>query len=244
LIHMGEAILSLRTLMRRTVTHRVWGHREGAAKDVRFNISNNSRLPLYPGFDPNGIHTAQEIIGAGSAPYNFVHWVPLTWFSQCFVGNKGSVIWHINVDSTVRSGNTTLQRRVATRSAASADAFVSANGTLNDSVLGNFFVTNEQSMFGGATVTNQESQAGVSALAPMYNKNKFMMNNPNTRTLGSSTDDSDYDTIITTSTFYNTTVGTFFSKHYYVCAGTDYTPVFFLNVPGLYRQGSVPAATP
>jgi len=244
LMHYGEVLYSLRSLMRRTTLHRAWGHRELGAKVLRINNGVMSRLPLLPGFDPNGIHTAQELIGAGSAPYNYVEWSALTWFSQCFVGNKGSIMWHLNVDAPQRSGNVTFARSESVKIANNYDNWNSASGTPNDNVLAELLTSTTSSLMQGASVTNQESQAGVSIQVPMYSRFKFLTNDATVRTLGTSEDDSDVDSIQSTSTFFNTSVGDVFTKYYYVGAGTDYTPVFYLNVPGLYRQSSIPNPTP
>lgn len=242
LVHMGEVIYSLRTLMRRTALNRVNWYIDNT-NNVTVNESTFRRLPLFPGYDTNGINTADPTLGAGSKPYNYVKWTPLSWFSLPFIGVRGSVIWHVNVSANDRSSLVQLSRTSDFATVANYIETTDYNGTGTNSRLAYEYILTGggNDLNPGATVTNQETQAGVSALCPMYSRYKFVRNNPSDRTLGASDDDSNQDCVNMTSVFYNTTTGTHKSIQFYCSAGTDYSPLFFLNVPGMYRLGATPS---
>jgi hypothetical protein len=242
LIYMGEKILSLRNLMRRS-SH-VFSVGYAVASNNGFAFSSEiSRYPLFPGFDPNGIHIAQNIIaGPGSSFYNYVNWTYLNWVSMCFVGQRGSVIWHYNVDGEKKSRMITVGRADGTSLTAAGyvgtDTLAAFTTT---SVNAHWYATTLSQGTEGYALTSQDTLAGLSVLAPMYSRFKFQSTSPATRTLGTSVDASDKDIVTSRAYYHDVNNGESYSAHWFCSIGTDYNPVFFLNVPGLHVQSSIPA---
>jgi len=242
LIYGGEKIFSLRTLMRRASFHRMMFHSTGTS-EVFFEYSYMNRKPLLPGYDADGIVTVDETIGASTAPFNYVHWSYLTWFTQPFVGTRGSIIWHINAESHEVSGSVGVQRTTKVLTAADYDLTVGTTLSNDDGYQATYFLNVSNAGCSGLSLTNQHTQAGLSILAPMYSKFKMQSNNPETRTLGTAIDDSDTDTLQTVVRRYEK-ADNHAVQSFYCAAGTDYNPVFFLNVPTYYVLAAWPTVPP
>lgn len=241
LLYMGEKVVSLRTLMRRSVRHLCFLHDDTGTNVYSLLRYNLRRLPLYPGYDPNGIHTANDTIGASTSPYNFVPWGAITWVGQCFIGVRGSVIWHANVISGDRSAEVAISRDPeATLSVANYATIKAASAGSNESAVSRLTVTELTSGMDGMSLTNQETQAGVSVLCPMYSRYKFLSAGADTRTLGDANDETNKDGI-QCSVAYTLASGGAGVTAFYMGAGTDFNLNFFLNVPTLY-ESSVPTS--
>ena len=78
----------------------------------------------------------------------------------------------------------------------------------------------------------------------MYNKVKFMSNDPLNRTDGESIDNSNVDTFVINSISYSNTDlnASNIYQDLYISAGTDFSLIFFLNIPTLYLYDSLPTA--
>lgn len=245
LLYMGERVRSLRELMRRS-------QYSYSICDVTQNINRstlkslNRRIPLLPGFDPNGISNAIGTFSTVAEGYNFVNWTYLTWFSQAFVGNRGSIIWHANLDTRQESGQLSIARNNSTTLSQAGYRTMVSTGDQDRSALSRYYLNNLSTGQTGMTLTNQHTQAGVSALVPLYSQYKFLSNDHLTRTLGdSSVDNTANDGVVFNASFINNNDTTEdYNLHLYTCAGTDYNPIFFLNVPTFYEYQSQPSSAP
>lgn len=245
LVYMGEKITSLRTLLRRSV------HSIGlaptdfyGANSFIFSIMN--RMPLYPGYDPNGVGSASSVGTLGAtAPYNFCNYTALNWVSQCFVGYRGSVIWNFNVTGP-ELPSSILSRRCFT--ALTAADYIRANTYTPSSESQNSDRALSRSLqtINGATVTNARAQPSLSFLAPWYSQFKFAATTALQRTLGRATFGTNTDSIRTDVIVKNsaTNPANLNVIDMYVGAGTDYDPVFFLNVPVMYYTYGLPVPAP
>lgn len=239
LMYMGEVVRSLRQVMRRAAYHRTYQAPTAVATNnlYNFNTSQFRRLPLYPGYDPNGIHTANNTYAAGTSPYNYVNWIPLTWVSQCFVGNRGSVIYNVNVTVSCTSNVVTRSRETLNLSdyRFTTSSFSPSTGS---AISFTSLAVNPQGTAGFA-LTNGLTQTGMNVLAPMYSNVKFLANDYDTRTLGSTADGTTTDSlkhVFMVIGSANTNV----KADFYSSIGTDYNPVMFLNMPTLYLQSTIP----
>jgi len=246
LIYHGEKIVSLRTLLGRA--NYVMSMSPTDFYSGYFGIYYLfGRMPLYPGYDPNGIHSALSTLSPpANAPYNYCTYSALNWVSQCFLGYRGSVIWHCNLGGNVGSGNLMLKR--SNREVLASSSYVRATGlnlsSENQSAYEHLRGTG--STASGATVTNQRTQTALTFLAPFYSRFKWIPNAVLSRTLGNSKYDTDRDAILGYATYQGSATdnGARAPLHMYCAAGTDYDPVFFLNVPALYYYPALPAPAP
>jgi hypothetical protein len=245
---MGEEVKSLRTCLRRAChTSYILTGTTDTTSLVREFKSIFRRFPLPMGYDPNGINSAKGTLVPGSNfPFNFVFVTPYNWLQFCFVGQRGSAIWHANVESikpvtriqvmrsndTLSAGNYYTSRTLATGATNnSAAAF-----GLSASVEGNY----------GMSITNQYTQAGISVLAPMYSPLRMQSPDPNKSVLGSSVDQTTDDAMNlifalmpssdAATVYASTHVKMMFS------VGTDFNFIFFQNIPTLTYLSSYPAS--
>jgi hypothetical protein len=243
LIYQGEKVSSLRSLLNRAGYLFSTRYRAVPAL-VLYSTSNTiSRFPMIPGFDPNGTHGAIGPISSLSKNYNFVNWHPVTWFASCFVGHRGSINYHVSSNnSTVQK--LTIDRERTTLTGLGIDSYVQLVNTSSFSEKAKHYVDTGASGGAGLTFTNPATQTAVSASVPMYSKFKFMSNDILTRTLGTTLDGSNQDSVTIKSSGFATNAEFLNGKDVYVAGGPDLSFVFFLNAPAIWRLNTLPTPTP
>lgn len=243
LIHMGENIVSLRTLMRRQnkiMTQSTSPFTANAINIVKFTIA---RMPLYFGYDPLGIHTAADTVGVATSKFNYVNNCALNWINMNFIGHKGSVIWNVNL----RDGRNHLAQHVdITRGNTLSEAGYAEDDEFTpatDDAVSYLFNDNIRAGQSGMALTNQNDMSSLNVSIPMYSKLKFLSNNVNTRTLGSAVDNTNTDSFTVRTVTNNDSAPTAIDRinaDFYCAIGTDFSSVFFLNVPTLYQLDTIP----
>lgn len=234
LIHMGEHVVSLRVLLRRSFLHRTirWFSTDYVANAINYISSTCPRMPLYYGWDLNGINTALNA-SAISKPFNYVHSTPINWISSCFVGVRGSVTWHIDTNLKNNAPQTVVVDRRRLTLSLALYKFLS-NVIITGSSSAWMSRANKTDGAGGMALSDTQVQHGGHFQVPYYSKLKFHSTNPLYRTFGSAVDDTINDSFtVYSTTFLGTPVANDSLKiDYYCSAGTDFNPVWFLNVPG------------
>jgi hypothetical protein len=254
LIYQGETIKSLRTFLRRSQYLRTMHISNGVntafnvlARETQFN-----RYPMSPGFDPNGINTANRLTAAGTAPYNWVQYTLLSLLGSCFLACRGSIVWYIEAlrgdpNTEIRAG-----RPGDTIPLALTDYTTPANtgaipGSANS--IPRLDAISGSSTHGGKDITKTDRLPMVSISAPFYSPYKFRNSSHVNAVLGSAVDFSTVDklsirertmprvNIAQNSEWANST-----QYSYYCAAGADFSYIFFLCVPTLYKYTSVPTA--
>jgi hypothetical protein len=200
------------------------------------------RLPAYPGFDPNGFHSAQDQVGPGIAPYNFVHMTFTNWFREAFIGSRGSMNWTFNAVSPVYIDNFSIVRYPIPITVRYSTSTVPAGSSRN--AIYSLLVRGTNSGTAGMSLTNTRNQPSLSIAAPMYSRLKWQLNSPAFATLGNSFDDSEIDNlrlqIVTQPQQQNPAEMTI---NTYVSIGEDFSLVYFLNVP-TYHNTVTPDGAP
>lgn len=245
LVYQGESIKSLRTLYRRNGPYRLSYDAPSfsASNLMQLFVNTMSRRPLYPGFDPNGVDLATGLTVATSHPYNWVSWTPMTWFDQCFVGVKGSVRWTANMEYG-NSAHFISANRGSLSLVASSYNFASSAQNTADNVKRRVVVHQGFGNVAGVSASNTSVMPTLDVTFPFYSQYKFIEATPKSRTLGLGSVGSDKDSIhfnMVTRPNYNGD-GKSIMVMFGVSAGSDYTPVFFLNVPTMILYNTVPAA--
>lgn len=245
LVNFGEKITSAREIIRRPVLHRVSWHPDNSTNDQVLITEGFSKLPLYPGYDPHGIHSFKGVVATGTNfPFNCVNFVPFSWFNLCFVGLRGGVTWTFNSASAADMPHVRVVRKPA-RTVTSPFG-VAVNG-INDGTLSansRFFLVADMGA-GGTALTNQRTQSGVSVFCPQYNHVKFISTKPENVSFPTSNDGSSYEQFMLERGFsgQHSSAGVGNALYWYAAAGHDYTPLFFLNTPCLYEMtAAYPAA--
>lgn len=247
LVNFGEAVTSLRQILRRSSLVHVRSLGTNTTNPIVLYDRYQTRYPPHPGFDVYGLDSATGIINTGANfAYNFVFLTYIQQIMAAFVGVRGSTNWHFNVEGTqaiesiraVRvpfAANTNQQyREYITGQAAPATT----------SKYARLYMTSTNPGTGGSAVTNQLTQSGLSVTMPQYNNYKFETTAPNLATKVSTTDGSAYG-MYNVSINLNGTAGSLpaNSKVWSYCsAGTDFTCLFFLNVPTMWYYSVIPVA--
>jgi len=247
LVNHGEQITSVRQLMQRS-THvmSLYAASTNTTSAILFVQHKMGRFPPSPGYDPNGIHSAKGLIATTSNfPYNFSQMTPFCWLQYCYVGARGSTVYHINVEA---NDPVTLVRAVRASGTITAANYVQTQTIATGVTSSNFsktWLVYESSGYEGQSLTNQKTQAGMSILMPMYNLNRFCQSDPNYNILGLSVANTDTDNIqidYAIKPHYNTSVNSAEAAYtsFYHSIGPDFSFIFFLNVPSVIINSGLP----
>jgi len=211
--------------------------------------SITGRFPPFYGYSTNGVHSAKGTISpATTYGFNFVTVSPYHWLAPMFVGQRGSMVWQYNADTTGSDsvlGSVKAMRVVGTRGTPSwLEKGDSGVLTLASSTP-KFYIGNVTTGAAGLSMTNQNTQTGMAVHLPDYNRFRMRYIYPNLNPVGTSNDDTDTDSqridIIVkpsgaTKAISNITLERYFS------IGTDFNFLFFLNCPSYYILASPTAA--
>lgn len=254
LIYHGETIKSLRTLLRRAQYLRTQYISNGVntsflilARETTF-----SRFPMSPGFDPNGINGANKLTGAGTANYNWVQYTLLSLLGHCFLACRGSINWYIegqrgdpNTEIRIARPGNTIPMTITGYTAPNALGAIPGSGNSVPRV----DALSGSTTLGGAEITKLDVLPTASAVAPYYSPYKFRNCSHVNAVLGTSVDFSEVDklslrerTMPRVNIASNAEWGNSTQYSYYCAAGPDFSFVFFLAVPTMYRYDSVPTA--
>lgn len=251
LIYNGESIKSLRTLIRRSSFLRTAFITGGTGSSLIYQIRGGefARLPMFPGFDGSGINSAIGPISGVAKPYNFCNYTPLTWLAQCFLANRGSVHWHVNPLNPALNSELRLARPGNNLAITTSSYSSNYGGAVTNNEAARLSVWNSLTMIAGGVMTNNRTKSGVSASFPFYSNFKFRSHSPSYAVTGVSFDGSNVDKCIfvemltpKTSIADNPEWNNGCGYNFYVGAGTDFTFVFFLAVPTLYKYNAYPVA--
>lgn len=244
LVSFGEAVRSLRTLLRRSTLYSadILPYPATAATSLVNYIGIRSVYPICPGFDPNGVHTANKNV-SGTAPYNFVNMTPLAYISQCFVGRRGSIIHHIDMNSgTSADGYLSVTYSTTNRSAAiwnGSQTISSTSSSVNQATSASLGVYDAGSS--GTDITSGFVMPAMSVLVPYNTPSKFATTNPKFSVLGAASDFTDNMTMKLQFTSRDASLTQVLD---YVQIGTDFSLGMFVNVPTMYVATSAVVPTP
>jgi len=250
LTYHGEVIKSLRQLMRRTAIHYFMPLNSNTLTSTvngNFPYNRLSRYPYYPGSDSNGLFTCLKLAG-GAGRFNYVKWHPLHWISQCYLGARGAINYRFNLNTKLDVANFSACRSNLNSSfVLSTSTYRGLNAT--DATHSTAYYRPAVIEQTGLSLTNTKTNTGLNVSFPYYSKYKFRTTSYYYSTLGSSSDDSNLDWI-QINTILNPAADSNATSTYnnigfeaYLGAGTDYSPLFFVNVPTLYVYSSLPTST-
>ncbi len=242
LIHYGESIPSLRPLIHRLMySHTIQPAASATANNLTMNHMYQSRRLKYYGYDLSGPHAARNQAGTLNVNFTFCKMSVQQLVSLLFIGQRGSVTWSYNVESTMTTPPAllSLKRYDGTITRNSYVAQDSGNYTTNSTSASQF-----TSLFkdpgSGTALTDQRIQTAINMNFPYYSQYNFQMVNPATATLGSSVDNSDEDNILLEFANQTPSLANTFRVHAWCSLGPDYNFFFFINTPSLYSL-TIPA---
>lgn len=246
--YMGEAIVSIRQLLRRMTkayTESAVGTTSSGLLAVAFHTQ--SRFPAMFGYDPNGFDQANSITGGSAANFNFVPRHPMAWVMAGFVGVRGSTHWNYLYDST-----SLCTRFAAFRDTGAPNATSWASTTfLNPSDKANYnrlLLLNDFAGSSGQSLTSQGTQPSLSVRYPFYSQYKFQSASPlysiggNVSTPVTANDNAKQrvSVVVTTPTARQTWASSM--MYTWASIGVDFDLIWFLNAPTIYKYNSLPTA--
>jgi hypothetical protein len=239
LIHYGEAVRSLRQVLRRFCLNEVWAQPSDTTNYLNILQHDMTRWPVPYGFDTNGLMSSATIANPLIfANFNWTQSTPLNWVMPAFVGVRGSTIWTFNAQNSAAAGGVApvthvrvIRRPHVGVSASRSTTVLAAKGST--SVNSKFFRENYQLGAGGAALTNGITQTGLTVLLPNYNRFRFQSTSPAKITAPVAEEGSQRDTArleIMSNPLLGTTTRSLVVEKY-VSIGTDFNLHWFLNVP-------------
>jgi len=239
--HIGEKVQNLRTILRRRNIYRVAPlARDSSSSALVVSQTTLNRLPIFPGYDTNGVDSARNQAGNANVNYNWVFNMPYHWLAGCYLGCRGSVNYYYEPLESPNITLRTLQTQRWVRNLPSNSIQAAGYNNTNPSpfnYLPRFFSVNTPDTNEGSAETQTDTSKTISAQYPYYSRFRMRQCDPTQAVLGSTIDDSRFDGMIIQATYQQTTqtVGVFSSAlKMYFGVGTDFTFLFFLNVPVIY----------
>lgn len=243
-LNFGEAIPSLRLLLRRStfVDRHSFDSTSYVSTDTMGMVRMDAPIhPMSPGYDPFGSVTTKgrEVPGT-QFPYSYTQHTPIEWVASMFMCERGSIRWHLNVNSDGNVPHTSLTVQRNTSSTISTGVMLvyetlqPTGGTATDFQRYNWNSTSISSGTSGLVLCNLHGQPGVSFECPMTTQFRFRFANPRNWTRGSTEDGSAYETYTIRCIMRPSVQGSncrYSAMERYVCAGTDYSLSHFINAP-------------
>nr|UQB76034.1 nonstructural protein [Flumine marna-like virus 3] len=239
LVFMGEKIVSLRQLLRRAafLSSRPLVSPIGLTDRIVYNTFRMPRIPPFYGYDPNGSDTSPKIVGTGTYKSNLVTQSLLTGLFPCFVGHRGSLVYHLNTDSPTPISTIEVSRARGEASSSLPDIqSISSSG--NNQLVTAYGRVLRTSGVQGRLLSNQQTQTGLSVHLPMYSNHRFLATKPNNVTNPVKVDSTEFDTFdvqIITKPSINPATEKSSDLNIYYSIGTDFGLFFFLNIPTQVR---------
>jgi hypothetical protein len=242
-VNFGDPVLSLRTLMRRTMRHDSFLVKNQTSS-TQHSIIRQGRRPLHPGYSSTGYYSAKGVEVPGSSFYfNGVHMTHIAWFAPAFVACRGSVRWHYNVSSAKATATEAVGQIEIVRSqtpVTSANQFDTAIwSSTTPKTLDIWKYDLIEKGASGLCLTNQRTQTGISVEMPMNTNYKYIYTKADNALVGTSIDGSDTDTYAVRILVQSTGAETSELITRYVSAGTDFGLYFFLSVPVVYYNANM-----
>lgn len=241
LVHYGENIQSIRQLMHRYQLVSTDSWLTTATPDSMTMCTKFFyKIPPAPGYISTAYRTANQIIGTGTANYNWTNTTWLTYFSPAFIAYRGSVNWTFNMNG-IRPAKS-LRVIKDNYNGSTANVTTTQTFTMNANKIAASIITRPAGATASA-LTSQLTNAGINVVCPMYTRFKFQSTNPANANRGIIADGSLRDGFIleympeVTST---SNASDFYLVDSYCATGVDYSLHFFLNVPVFYIYGTTP----
>ncbi len=234
-VNMGEKIVSLRQLFKRTQAYlTLYPLPPGANDTVVYTQFVIPRRPVTYGYD-----NASSVLGPkiSDGSLTGVNYCPTTWFSymqNCFMAQRGAWNYHVNTESEQEISCIEIGRYWGNQT-----NYTGQRNTISTTTTYTRYAYPrlvKQSGGTGLSLCNQHTQVGQSISAPMYVASRYLNTVPS-NTISGSTDEVNDRLCInlvqrfkTQGVYANTPVA--LSLYYH--AGNDLSLIWFLCVPTLY----------
>lgn len=241
LVNFGEQIVSIRQMLRRFQWYRTTLKIGDPLANISYRQVSMYKLPPFYGYNTNGWDSVKGLIApASNFSFNNCGNTYIHWIVPAFIGQRGSINYTFLQDGS--EPTTQIVCRQPTKSLAKAvDVDLSSTVGASSSVYTSYM---RNTGFGGASssgimAANNFTTAGVSWQFPNYSSYKFNVSSPANFSAAIGQDDTDTQSqLILTGAAHNGTAATI--NHWFLGAGTDFMPLFFLNVPTVFVYSGTP----
>lgn len=239
LVNHGEQIVSLRQMLRRMQyarTNTINGNVSGNNQVYNYNFYRF--LPSF-GFDPTGFDSAKGlIVPASNFPFSSFAPTWLQFIMPAYIGVRGSVNYTV-INDAPTAVLTTVNRRTASVlgqiQSGSVTQAIASDGNVTNFVRSLVFNYASSS---GSAAASQYNTAALSYQLPMYSAYKFNVTTPGNYSQTISQDDSSRQAQTISYFKCRGTVTNQVMSHIYTGVGTDFSLIFFLNVPSMWVYSS------
>jgi hypothetical protein len=249
----GQSVVSLRNVLHRMSIYDVSYPGDSAVVGVVPFVKSYSRLPPMYGFDPNGLSTANKIVTAGTAPFNYVPTHPLTYVAMMYGAFRGGVNYTANlaVDMNADTGDIRVNRYTDTANAANRRGRLLAGANFGASQNTIIRLLNNGASAGsagtaGAAFTNSCVNGAISWNAPMMTGTNWNYSDPTYAIPGNVNDQTQWSStqleILFRQTAINQTTRVA-NVVTYAGSGVDFTCLWWLCCPTLDYYIGDPTAT-
>nr|WPR18431.1 MAG: capsid protein [Chemarfal virus 81] len=249
LVNFGESVVSFRTLCRRNnFSHVIATNDRTITTDLAAIDYTFHKMPPFPGYDPAGIYSAAGQLTAGNFTFNYARMLPLQWASLCFVGYRGSIQWHFNPNMPNASINHfSVNRRPDLSGVSTFNISARPLGLTKSSASYAYYFYNPDTN-GGVALTNTLVQTGLHIQLPNYSNFLFQSTDYRNATAPSNAysrkDGAAYDTavmtLLSTAPKLLSSATSQAAVEVFCGAGTDFSCIFFLSCPVLYKYDPNP----
>nr|ULG00029.1 MAG: hypothetical protein [Marnaviridae sp.] len=239
LINFGEQITSIRQLLRRLQWYRSIPRTNSANTSLSFKKISMYKIPPFYGYNNNGWDVAKGLI-ATTTNFNFNYCgnTYLHWILPAFIGQRGSINYSIVQDTSAAAMQ--LVARQPTYSLVKATETDIATISTTSGVICQ--AMRETALSGasssGIMCSSNYTLGSVTWQFPNYSSYKFNVTTPANFTASIQQDDTDTQSQAILIGAPRAGVGG--TQHIFVGAGTDFMPVFFLNVPTVFVYSGSP----
>lgn len=249
-LNFGECVASLRAVLHRMSIYDVSA--PFAQSSTRFSTygKSYSRLPPMYGFDPAGLSSANKLLSAGAANFNFCPTHPITYVAIMYGAFRGGVNYTANVSADLYPyvGDIRVQRITDTAYAANrrGRTISNQNAGVNSSVTTRYMNGFLANGMGGAAFTNSQTNGSVSWNQPMLTGTNFNYTDPAFAIAGNSADQSDLECSHMEILFKQSTASTvteIATITTYCGGGVDLTCIWWLCCPTLDYYVSNPTTS-
>lgn len=240
LVNFGEQIVSIRQMLRRFQWYRSTIRAGTTSGTVSFKQFKMYKIPPFYGYQANGWDTAKGLITTATT-YNmnvcgntYLHWI-----LPAFIGQRGSINYSIVQDSQSPAPQFVTRQPNTTLAAVAFSDYNSATGGDGIMTIGMKVGALNGASSSGMTGNSNFAMGSITWQMPNYSAYKFNVSSPANFNATISQDDSSKQSQVILTGVNRSTTGTNFN-HWFVGAGTDFMPVFFLNVPTVFVYSGDP----
>nr|ULF99950.1 MAG: hypothetical protein 2 [Marnaviridae sp.] len=236
LIHYGESVKSFRPLIHRLAyQYSIRTQDLDTGNALNQVISYQTRGLKFGGFDSNGLFTANKILTAGTAPYNYIKFGVHQAVALMFIGQRGSMTHSYNFDSAQAGRPANVQlKRFAGEITKNSYRLVNTIASTSQNVEAYWNVVATPEPCSGTALTDAAIQSGSIMNFPYYSQYNFQLVKPSESFLGSQIDDTNYDHVLYQVTYGKVAANGPVRINVWSACGPDFNFFFFRNTPTLY----------